>query len=200
MYWSRPSRITAILFLQTFLVVAAFAQDSVQAVWRQQHVTFGYRAGDAVHTCAGLRSRLRSLLIALGARDTLNIAVTGCDSGSTTRIVSVDLASPVEATEENLRAITRYDARAQLAARVRGEPLPDATTLERFPAQWQTLSFANALYLRLTPADCELLRQMEREMMPKLSVRVMSDRMRCPSNLSGGFRPQLVVAALVRAD
>lgn len=119
--------------------------------------------------------------------------MTGCDNGSSTRIVSVELSSPVEAT---LRAVTAYDATRQLAARVRGEPLPDATTLESFPAQWKTLSFANALYLRLTPADCEL-KQLQREIMPKLSVRVISDRMRCLSE-SSSYRPQLVVAALVR--
>ena len=53
--------------------------------------------------------------------------------------------------------------------------------------------------LRLTPGDCELLRQLQRDVMPKLSVRVLRDKMRCESDLGSGNRPQLVVAALVSA-
>jgi hypothetical protein len=72
--------------------------------------------------------------------------------------------------------------------------------MPRFSAEWKTISLANALHLRSTPADCELLKQLRREPMPKLAVRVISDTMRCSSDLASGARPQLVVAALVVAS
>jgi hypothetical protein len=111
--------------------------------------------------------------------------------------VSIALASPVEATAENLSALTSHDPTEQLAARVRGEPLATADTTPRFAAQWKAISFANALHLRLSPADCELLKQLRRELIPKLAIRLISDRMRCSSDLASGYRPQLAVAALV---
>ena len=79
----------------------------------------------------------------------------------------------------------------------RGQAPATTETMPRFRAEWKTISFANALHLRLTPADCELLKQLRRELMPKLAIRVVRDRMRCSSDLASGYRPQLLVAALV---
>jgi len=175
----------------------ARADELVEAVWKEQHMTFAYRSAGPVHTCAGLRTQLRSLLRTLGVRESVTITVTGCEQFEAPRSVSVALVSPVEATAENLSDLVSRSPSQELAARVRGTGIEAPQSPARFPARWRTISFAGALHLRLTPADCELLKQLRRELMPKLAVRVVSDRMRCPGDLASGYRPQLVVSALV---
>jgi hypothetical protein len=175
--------------------LGAHVGDVVEAVWKEQQLTFGYRSAPVAHTCSGLRTRLRSLLTTLGVHPSMMVTVTGCEDS--TRVVSITLASPVEATTENIEALAPRGAIEDLKAKVRGEPVATAETLRRFSAEWKTISFANALHLRLTPADCELLKQLRRDLMPKLTIRIVSDRMRCASDLASGHRPQLVVMALV---
>ena len=106
------------------------------------------------------------------------------------------VVSPFEAAE-TLDAPVTSDAKQELIARVRGETSGAAPAT--FPARWKTISFATAMRLRLSPGDCELLKQLQRDVMPRLSVRVLRDRMRCQSDLGSGFRPQLVIAVLVAA-
>jgi hypothetical protein len=177
--------------------LGAHAGGIVEAVWREQRVSFGYHSAGPAHTCTGLRTQLRSLLTLLGVHETMTITVRGCEDSATTRVVNIALASPVEATPENISQLTSHDATEQLVARVHGEAPATAETMPRFRAEWKTISFANALHLRLTPADCELLKQLRHELMPKLAIRVVRDSMRCSSDLASGYRPQLVVAALV---
>ena len=189
---------TALAGLSARAAADAPGADVVEAVWKEQRISCGYR--DPTHTCAGLRTQLRSILRALGSRETLTISVAGCDNPAATRTVDIALASAVEATPDNIGKLTTYAPTEELAARVQGRALPDAESLPRFRAQWKTISFANALRLRLTAADCELLRRLRRELMPKMAVRVIDDRLRCPSALGSGHRPQLVVAALIPAS
>jgi hypothetical protein len=176
---------------------SARADHVVPAVWKKQAVSFVYRGGASVHTCGGLRSQLRVLLDALGAQEGTTITTIECDDSALAHEVSLVIVSPFEADAAALVAPPLRDATEALAARVRGERSPE--TLATFPARWKTVSFANAMRLRLSPADCELLRQLRREVMPKLAVRVLHDKVRCQSELGSGHRPQLIVAALVAA-
>jgi hypothetical protein len=45
----------------------------VEAVWKEQRISFRYRNVNSAHTCAGLRTQLRSLLTLLGAHPTMTI-------------------------------------------------------------------------------------------------------------------------------
>jgi hypothetical protein len=184
---------TAALALSATCARGDDKDHSVEAVWKQQRLAFVYRSAGAVHTCSGLRSRLRSLLVLLGADETVSVSVQGCDDATSARLVHITVASPFVASEKE----AENDATAQLVARLRGEASGSTRAAPSFPAHWKTISFANALSLRLTAADCELLKQLRQQVMPKLAVRVVSDRLRCPSDLHSGSRPQLVVAALV---
>lgn len=170
---------------------------AVEALWNEQQIQFAYRGDLAAHTCAGLSAQLRSFLRLLGAREDMRISVRGCDDPTTTRVVSITLASPVEATPQIVTELTSHDTRSELVARVRGEDLATADTLRRFPAVWRSISFSNALRGRFTLADCELLEQVRNKVMPKLAIRIVSDRLRCSSIRGGSGRPALTVAALV---
>jgi hypothetical protein len=178
------------------LAHSAAADDVVPAVWKKQEISFVYRGGGSGHTCGGLRTQLRSLLIALGAHEATTVTAAECDDAALAREVAIFVASPFEAAAVDSDA--QSSSTEALIARVRGE-VAEATPAT-FPARWKTISFANAMSLRLSPGDCELLKQLQRDVMPRLSVRVLRDKVLCRSDLGSGSRPQLVVAALVDAS
>ncbi|MGH8179038.1 MAG: hypothetical protein ACREV5_22480 [Steroidobacter sp.] len=202
---ARPRRISTLLCIGcapmtlALFAVQAGADHMTEAVWKVQEVTFGYLAGDSSYTCAGLRARLRSILTHLGAHEGMTIILRGCDQPNSNVSASITLTSPVEATSVNIDQLTRRDSRSELTARVRGVTLARAEDLPRFPAVWKTISFANAMHLRLSPADCDLLKQLRREILPRLAIRVIEDEIRCSTALRGVTRPRLTVAALIAA-
>jgi hypothetical protein len=108
------------------------------------------------------------------------------------------LESPVAATPENLRALTDFDTEDLLVARLQGRKLPSEEDVTRFPATWRTLSFRDSR-LQLTAGDCELVRQMRRQILPKLSVEIVSEPPVCSSLLVHGGRPSMKVRALLVA-
>jgi hypothetical protein len=173
----------------------AAADDVVPAVWKQQEISFVYRGGASTHTCGGLRTQLRSLLIALGAHEATTVTAVECDDAGLARRVAIVVASPFEAAAADRDP--PHSSTAALIARVRSERLEEAPAI--FPARWKTISFASSMRLRLSTGDCELLKQLQRDVMPRLSVRVLRDKMRRQCDFGSGNRPQLVVAALVAA-
>jgi len=131
----------------------------------------------------------------LGAHQDVRIVGGTCVPDSA---VALDVAfrSPVEATEENVRAITAYSSTEQLVARVQGKSLPGAADLQRFNAEWREISFAHDRQLSLGPSDCDLIDSVRKQLLPKMSVRIVHNRTHCVggSLLSA---PRLTVSALV---
>lgn len=168
----------------------------VEAVWKPQRINFVYRGYSTLYSCSGLQAKLEKILTTVGARGGIELRAYSCDDELSTARFQIVLASPVEATQENVAALTTYDAHDELAARVRGEQLASAEDLPRFPAVWKTISFARSREMRLEPGDCELVQQLRRHILPRLSVQIVSDRVQCSSFGNIG-RPQLTVSALV---
>jgi hypothetical protein len=108
----------------------------------------------------------------------------------------VIMHSPVLATEENVRDLTTYDARDELTARLRGEPLHSAEALPRFAAEWRTVSFARDRKLKLGAGDCDLVQQLRRQVLPKLAVNIVYEA-QCSVISRNLGPPRLTVSALV---
>ncbi len=71
--------------------------------------------------------------------------------------------------------------------------------MPRFPAAWTTLSLRSA-DMYLTAGDCELVHQLRKQVLPKLSVQVLNEPTRCTPVLSrGGMPPKMKVRALTVA-
>jgi hypothetical protein len=180
-------------------VVRAESQSDtavVEAVWKPQRIDFVYRGYSTLYSCSGLQSKLEKILTTVGARGGIELRAYSCDDQLSTARFQIVLASPVEATHENLTALTTYDAQDELVARVRGERLASAEDLPRFQAVWKTISFARSREMRLDPGDCELVEQLRRHILPRMSVQIVSDRVQC-SPFGNLARPQLTVSALV---
>lgn len=84
-----------------------------------------------------------------------------------------------------------------MLAKLHGTPLPSSDTIERFPAEWKTISMSRDRELNLDASDCELVKQLRRDVFPKLSIRVVYDNLRCSTAYQSLGQPQLSVAALV---
>lgn len=173
----------------------ADAQAYVAAVWQPQIVRFEYRAGNTLYTCRGLQRKLERILLQVGARERARFRRFYC--GELSHIVSAEIAvmTPLEATDENLRRLTDYDSREILIARVQGQHLPGAAELQVFPAAWERMTLPGT---RFGHGDCDLLRQLRQQVLPKLSVRIVSSNLeQCSSVLGKGAAPHLVVQALI---
>jgi hypothetical protein len=174
------------------------AAEPIEAVWKVQKLTFEYRGDSTFYSCGGLRQKLEAILTRLGAHESLRLNGFACNDRFGTPTFQIILASPVLATEENLRTLTTYTSEQELVARARGERLPRAEDLQRFPAHWETVSFSRDRRMRIEPGDCELVRQLSRAILPYLTVRIVEDRLFCTS-FGSLHRPRLIVAALVPA-
>jgi hypothetical protein len=171
----------------------------VEAVWKPQRINFVYRGYSTLYSCSGLQHKLKKILATVGARDHLELRAYSCDDAMSIARFQIALASPVEATPENVQELSTYDARDELLARVRGERLASAEDLPRFPAVWKTISFSRSREMRLEPGDCELVQQLRRHVLPRMSVQIVSDRVQC-SAFGNYVKPQLTVSALVPVE
>ena len=173
------------------------ALQIVEAVWKVQSLSFAYSGYATVYSCDALLAKVRGILQGLGARDTLRIRSMGCTDMVTHGRMEITLESPVVATPESIEALTTYDSKQELVARVRNEHLASAEDVQRFPAAWKTISMTRDRSLKLGPSDCELVEQLHRDVLPHMSIRVEHDRLRCSPVFGNIGQPQLRVAALV---
>ena len=134
----------------------------------------------------------------VGAREDVQLRSYACDEQIGIARFQISLQSPVVASEENVREMTTHDAKDELVARVNGEKLPSAADLPRFTAVWKTVSFARDRRMRLERGDCELVQQLRRQILPRMSVQ--SSRTTCAVRRAWETRAATVdVSALVPA-
>ena len=198
--WIDFARATVLMLAASVANAQSPADDAVvQAVWKPQRMNFVYRGYSTLYSCRSLQQKLEKILMSVGARGGIELRTYSCDDELAIARFQIALTSPVEATPENVQELTTYDARDELIARVRGERLARAEDLPRFPAVWKTISFARSREMRLEPGDCELVQELRRHVLPRMSVQIVSDRVRCSAFGNIG-KPQLTVSALVPVE
>ena len=170
--------VAAILILNATSLLASPLKPSdgatITAIWRIQALPFEYRSHTTYYDCDALKHRVRAMLELMGARPPISVR-TNCGRAPAKQIhIQVVFATPVPATEENVRAATAFDSKDELVARVHGSSLPTAADIERFPAQWQTR------HVRITQSDCDLMRDIHEQIVPKLSVQSKAKKVNCP--------------------
>lgn len=175
-------------------------RENVTAVWKSQQVNFEYRGYSTTYSCRSLEDKLTMILRTVGAREDVQLRSYVCDEQLGIARFQVAMQSPVVASEENIREITSRDSKDELIARVKGEKPPSAADLERFPAVWKKVSFSSDRNMRLERGDCELVQQLRQQILPRMSIQVVKDNLRCSSNLGNVGPPRLTVSALVRAE
>jgi hypothetical protein len=195
---TRRVRILAAALSIALTSAPSFAREShhpIDAVWRSQELRLTYRAYTTVYTCKGLVSRVIEVLRAVGAREDLRVE-TRCDDFSRFQLLNIRLATPIEATAENVRLVTTFDPTQRLLAEIRDESLPSPADVERFAATRKAIRLTKARHTGLTAGDCALIRSISEQLFPKLEVRVLKDSMQCDSATL--IQPNFTVEALVR--
>lgn len=177
-----------------------FRADTIVAVWRVHHVDLVYHSATVYYSCGALQSKISAILRAVGAHTRVFVDA-GCMSGDFVNhtFARVTLATPVEATPAAIRAAATFDARERLIARLRKIRLPTEADVQRFPAEWQTVSLSRQRGLRLDAGDCDLLRALRKQVFPQLAIRVDKGG-HCTSGLATRLRPRLEVTALMPAS
>jgi hypothetical protein len=185
----------AAICMGAFTLDAIASEPAIEAVWKPQHATFSFVSLTTFYTCGELEHRLKRVLIVLGAHEEMYVDRRQCSMDRDMRL-HITFMSPVEATPQNVHALTTFSTEQQLIARVKGIELPVAEDLRRFPAEWQAISLSNDRRLRLRGTDCELMEQIRRQLLSHLAIRDVSKRLVCSS---GNFTrpPRLTMSALV---
>jgi hypothetical protein len=168
------------------------------AAWHLQRIEFNYRSTNIYYSCEGLRNKLVKIMTAIGAREDVRVDIR-CRSGAVMNNAEtmITVATPVEATPENVAALTTYSTEAQLAARLNTVKLPSANDIERFSAEWRTVELNRIRGAKLEAGDCDLLEGLIDQVFPHLPVRILKQRTSC--SMGGRLGPTLHVAALKAA-
>ena len=191
-----------VLTLSQGIALATTSTDSsetIDAIWRFQSFPFEYRSDTTYYNCDSLVKKVRAILKAVGAHHSVMVE-TRCEGGPANRISArIAVATPVPASEENVRAATTFDSKDQLVARLRNLTLPTANDIERFPANWQKLSLARALReVPLTLSDCDLIRGVNEQIFSRIAVRLQTRKLNC-GTYSNNVRANVQVEALIPA-
>lgn len=183
------------------VIGAAHAADHregmpVDAIWKAQTLVFDYRSAERHYRCDILEHKIKTILHRLGAHERMQVRRAACHGLAGRARFEVTMQSPVEATPDNVRAVTHYDARDELIARIHDVTLPSENDLERFQAVWSMRSFRK---LDLDAGDCALVQQIRRQIIPRMSVDVVKDirGVDCAHELTSIGGPPLTVIALV---
>jgi hypothetical protein len=155
--------------------VAAETGDPVAAVWKEQRLTFTYMGRTSRYSCDGLRDKMLALLLDLGARRDLKISRVGCF--------------------EDRPSTRPADSSPSLALVFSSPALPDPTAqplhegdLAAVDARFEPFMLTSDVFRNLSVADCELVEEFARQILPKLSARDVKSDIACVPYQTSGSR------------
>jgi hypothetical protein len=165
----RALKISCALVICGFSLAAHAGEISAaapeQGVWQKHEYSFQYFGFTTTYSCDGLASKLRVLLIAVGAR---------ADAKSTSGACVRGFGSPDKLARANLKFYT-------LA------PVGDGKSASpSIDGVWRSVAFADRSPREVSLGDCELIEQFRDKVLPMFATRNVDDRMTCvPNQLSG---------------
>jgi hypothetical protein len=175
---------------------AAAPTQTVAAVWHVQTLDLNFSSFNVAYACSSLQSKIAGILRAVVAPEATKIGIRCSNFGmGTSATAKIMVASPIEATPQNVRALTTYDTRTQLVARVRSLELPSEEDIQRFSASWRSVSLARGKGLNLNAGDCDLVRSIRDQVLPHLAVKIERS-----SGMCGSRAPVLDVLALLPSE
>jgi hypothetical protein len=167
--------IVALLLICGFIVNLPARAQVVEAQWEVYQIRFFYRGLTSHYSCDALERKLRRLLVLLGARHDARVETSCTDPRN-------NLRSP------NVRRVQRSQKVAMAFAMPVLADKTD-TSQEIIAAEWQDSRVVGKLSRYMDAADCELLEQFLRNVIPRLEVKSTTKALNCPSQRQepGGF-------------
>lgn len=187
--------VAAVLSSSAYAAAQADAAQPVQSVWKPVEIRYSYVGFTAAYNCDAFESKMKRILQALGSPPQTKVQANGCvdlNRPSHNFFVTITTATPVPASEAKEPA---NESEQELIARLNGGK--NALATQPFPASWKTVDLSHDRRLNLQPGDCELMERLRDDVLPKLSVKVVSARIQCTPNQLSIQTPQLRVSALV---
>ncbi len=156
--------LAAALALVSLPAAASPADD--QAVWVPKEINFVYTGITTKYTCDGFHDKMRGILLQLGARDDLKVIRYGC------------LRVNMPETNPGVRIVMHVLQPA------------GATAGQTVSAHWKSVDLLAGRDLFDAAKDCELIAQIDQQILPLFAVRNVDYSARCSANtpLTGGTR------------
>lgn len=173
---------------------AAEGSAPVQATWKTQEIRYSYTGFTTAYDCDAAEDRIKAILRAVGAHEQTRVSAQGCMVSRPSRnfFVTITTASPVPLADAP-KAETN-PSRDELLKRLGVAPVK---LDETFPAEWKRVELSRDRKLDLEPGDCELMQGLRDHVLPKLSVKIVTDRVDCIPRQLTSQTPELTVSALV---
>jgi hypothetical protein len=146
----------------------------VPAVWKEQRLDFSYMGRTARYSCEGLRDKMRSLLLDLGARRDLKVAVLGCNE-----------SAPLRAGYLGPRLSIVFSSPALPDAAI--QPLR-TNDLSAVSARYESFTLTSDAFRNYGVGDCELVEEFARQILPKLATRDVKQDITCVPYQASGSR------------
>ena len=174
---------------------AAESSAPVQATWKTQEIRYSYVGFTTAYDCDAAEDRLKAILRALGAHEQTRVSAQGCNLNRPSRnfFITITTATPVPLADAKPTA-TVNTSKEELLKRL---GVASKQLDETFPAEWKTVELSRDRKLDLEPGDCELMQGLRDHVLPKLSVKILADRVECIPRQLSYQTPELKVSALV---
>jgi len=170
--------------------------DSVPSAWKVQEIRYTYVGFTTAYNCDAAADKLKQILLTLGAHPSTKVRASGCNLNRPSRnfFVTITTASPAPASDAAPVPVSGEKTRQELLERL-GTKNPIGT--DQFPATWKSIDLSRDRRLDLRPGDCELMEGLRDNVLPKLAIKVESDRVQCSPRQVSISTPELKVSALV---
>lgn len=148
--------------------------DPVPAVWKEQRLDFSYMGRTARYSCEGLREKMRSLLLDLGARRDLKVSLLGCNESAPLRHgylgprLSIVFSSPALPDAAALRL--------------------HAGDLSAVEARYESFTLTSDAFRNYGVGDCELVEEFARQILPKFATKDVKQDITCVPYQASGSR------------
>jgi len=146
-----------------------------KAVWKEQQLTFYYVGRTARYSCQGLRDKVRSLLLDLGARRDLTVSVLACNEAAS--------GSGGSSLGPNLGIAFSSPAMPDPAP-----AKPSSGDSPPVDARFMPFTLSSDVFRNLGLGDCELIQEFTRQILPKMATRDVKQNITCIPNQMSGSR------------
>jgi hypothetical protein len=144
------------------------------AVWKEQRLEFSYMGRTARYSCEGLRDKMRSLLLDLGARRDLKVSVGACDE-----------SAPLFKGYLGPRLSIVFSSPALPDAGVQPVRAGDLAPVD---ARYESFTLTSDAFRNFSIGDCELVQEFSRQILPKLATKDVKQDITCVPYQASGSR------------
>jgi hypothetical protein len=149
----------------------------IAAVWKEQHLNFFYMGRTSRYSCEGLRDKVRAMLLDLGARRDIRITALGCEGEEAAARARPGSSGP------SLNIVMSTPALPGASAK----PLHPGDSAAVY-ARFEPFTITSDAFRNMGIADCELVEEFSRQILPKLAARVVKQDITCVPLQQSGSR------------